>query len=221
VTTSEIANQNNIAGCRAVEITYGLANSFAIGPFCNDYPTGDGDNHTFSPHSYSVTQESGSRLGERIFTAIMRAAGKDTTTNPSLGAVARSGASIAITPTLPNDGSVQTYWGFNSLTVPSGALDVSGFEVSEDSGSNWSYGESGTSIEFTTAISAGVVVLTRGAGNWAAGTRVRYLSGSPLSFGGLTAEEGNVRLRGVLYESGTQERGLGLPVAGSWTGTAT
>lgn len=217
---SDTAGYTGNAGeCRAEEIAYAQANGFAIGPFCDDYPTGDGSTQDYGPHPYQSTQESNARLGGRVMAAVMRAAGVDASVNPTLGTPVRSGAAITIPATLPNGGSLQTYWGFNGLTPPAGALSISGFEVLEPSGS-WSYGESGTSVEFTAEISGSNVVLTRSSGSWAAGTSVRYLANGPLSFTGLTAAQGNERLRGLLYESGAQEEGLGLPVSGLWSGVA-
>lgn len=217
---SDTAGYTGNAGeCRAEEIAYAQANGFAIGPFCDDYPTGDGAAQDYGPHPYQSTQESNARLGGRVMAAVMRAAGVDASVNPTLGTPVRSGAAITVPATLPNGGSLQTYWGFNSLTPPAGALSVSGFEVLEPSGS-WSYGESGASVEFTAEISGSNVVLTRASGSWAAGTSVRYLANGPISFTGLTAAQGNERLRGMLYESGAQEGGLGLPVSGLWSGTA-
>ena len=54
------------------------------------------------------------------------------------------------------------------------------FEVSEDGGTTWS--KAAGSIAFTPAIAANTVTLTRGAGNWAANTRVRASMGGPIEY---------------------------------------
>jgi hypothetical protein len=158
--------------------------------------------------------------------AAMRAAGVDTTVDPTLGTPTRSGTTITVPVTRPASGALQTYWGFNGLTKPTDALSVCGFEISEDTGTTWSFGEANNTpdnvIRFTAEISGANIVLTKlGGTNWAASTYVRYLVKGPMSFTGLTAAAGNERLRGMIYEAAAQEGGLGLPVSGGWTGTAT
>ena len=83
-------------------------------------------------------------------------------------AASRSGAVITVTANLPNAGTLQTIVD-NQTPV--------GFEVSEDGGATWS--RSNGTIPFTPARSGNTVTLTRGSGNWTAGTQVRYLFGYP------------------------------------------
>lgn len=164
------------------------------------------------PHQLSSAQ---SRYGHgrtllRMFITGLRAYGVDTRTDPSLNTATINGGRTAITITVnrPNGGTLQTAWGIAGVAVPTGENDVQGFEVEDGGAGVWSRST------FTTAIVSNTVVLTKKTGAWLANTRVRYLYGGPLDFG--TTLIPSELFHGCLYESGIDENGIGLPLAGKW-----
>lgn len=188
---------------RDEQIAWAVSEGYTVGPCINDlFLEGNANSHQ------DLTNVKGNPLfGARLAMAVARDLSLDATTNPSVaGAAFTDGTedTISVTFTLPNGGS---------LTTDGADAAVTGFEVSDDSGSTWS--RSGFSAE----ISGNTVVLTKTSGTWTGGgaTQVRYDAGGPLAYGTSTNQAD--LLAGQLYEtiSTPDYAGLGMPVAGSNT----
>lgn len=184
----------------------------AIGPSLDDMaitPTG-------GPHEPTNVDEGPSRVARRLTVGLLRGVGLDTTVDPAVtgAALTSGGATIDVTISRPNGGTIQTAWSIKGVSVPVGAATVQGFEVQSGGAGAWT--RTGFAAEIVSG-SAGTVRLTKSSGTWPAGTKVRYLANGPLDYG--TAVEADKLYHGILYESGTLEGGIGLPVRGLWSAT--
>lgn len=183
----------------------------AVGPSIDDMAitTANG------PHPPENVDEGPSRVARRLIVGLMRGMGIDTTTDAQItGATLSSATTITVNVSRPNGGTLQTAWAIKGVSVPGGETTVQGFEISTNGGTTWS--RSGFTAEITNA-SGGVVTLTKTSGTWVTGVRARYLANGPLDYGQPT--EALKLYHGILYESGTLEGGIGLPVRGLWTAT--
>lgn len=200
---------------RAQWLTYAASQGMSVGPWTDDLDMGsDGGAGGGGPHQNVLRFEGNPRHLIRKTIAGLWAMGVTTKTNPSLGGAVRGGGGsvFTISANLPNGGTLQTAWGFKVIAVPAGETSVQGFEVQNGGVGAW------TRSGFTTSISGGNVVLTKTTGAWAAATNIRYNANGPLDYG--TATAALFLFNGALYESGIEEAGLGLPLAGLWTATA-
>lgn len=178
---------------------------YAVGPPISDYEIEDGG----SAHANDAGQGN-IRLGTRLAVTVARALGLDTSENPSLNAGYRSfdGTILYLTFNLPNGGTLYS-------PAPTA---LSGFEISENSGSSWS------GSGFTTGITGDYITLTKDSGTWAtAGSvQIRKLSNLADDVSIVEAQE-QALVDGELYETWSDDAlGLGLPVhgvldGGDWT----
>lgn len=144
------------------------------------------------PHADSTNVMGSPLLMVRAAQGAARAMGLDTSQNPSWGAAVRSGATITITPVLPNGGT---------LTSPAPTA-LRSWKV------NGSY------TGFTAAISGGAVVLTKSSGSWAAGDVVEFQANGQGRAAGNATEEAAI-IAGFCYETWSKDiLGLGIPVTG-------
>ncbi|MFW0778448.1 MAG: putative Ig domain-containing protein [Rickettsiales bacterium] len=132
----------------------------------------------------------------------------------------RSSASYTL-PSLPDEGTF-TGAARSSFTLPVdvgsyGALknsdattDVSGFEISEDSGGTWN--RKGFSVSY----SGNTVTITKDSGDWSALAdtvlRWRYHKGGPYSYGTNYTAEMRADINKALYAAAANEDGRGIPV---------
>ena len=205
--------QNHASG-RAQWVAYAAAQGFTLGPYTDDLDLGsDGGLGGGGPHPNVLRFEGGPRHMIRKVIGALWGMNIKRKTNPNLAGATRSagGAIFTIFPNLPNGGVLQTAWGFKAIAVPAGETAVQGFEVQNGGTGAWS--RSG----FSAVISGGSVVLTKTSGAWLANTNVRYNANGPLDYG--TSLTTSFIYNGALYESGIEESGLGLPLAGLWTAT--
>lgn len=210
-TQSTATYGQNAAAARAEYISYANTRGWTVGPFVDDYPTGSGNSPAFGPHPEEDVAEGNPRFGVRLLVAALRACGVDSSTNPSIASLESPATDeLNITVTLPNGGTLQTQWEFDSASPPGGEDSIQGFEISTDGGTTWS--ENG----FSTSKSGAVVTLTKDSGNWSGQTvHVRYLKRGPIDYNDAAGD--NELLKGMLYEAlSVYEDGLGLPVAGLW-----
>lgn len=169
-----------------------------IAPPCQDYPIADGD----SAHPSSSSQGS-SRLAVSMATGAARCVGADSSTNPSLASAQRSldGTQVIVSFNLPNGGS---------LTSPAPSA-VTGFEVSEDSGSSWL-------DTFTTSLDGNTLVLAKTSGSWAASGSLQVRKRSSMAHSGRPAvgSEELAIVAGDIYETNADDvtNGIGGTIYG-------
>lgn len=164
------------------------------------------------PHPLG-TGEGNVHGGYRMALALVEAVGGTSFDKPYLtGTAERSsdGTQITIPITLPNGGTLGTV-----------GSEVSGFYVSEDSGTNY-YDRRGEKADGTTTggpgfqatVSGSNVILTRDSGTWATNTSLRIWRSYRLEPWEDAAED-SVIADGEIYETGvTNIKGPGLPVHG-------
>ncbi len=173
---------------------------FTVGPTITDYPLKD------SAHPEG-TASGNAVMGVRMAVTLARDLGLDTSQNPALAGTAsraESGGYVDVDFTLPNGGTLYS-------PTPT---NLSGWQVSTDGGSNWSYDG------FSAAIIGNKVRITPETGIWPSGVQVAKV-GDPYGFTDVATEL--TIADGELYEVwGDDVLGLGLPVhgliiGGDWT----
>jgi len=185
---------------RDAQIAYFDTETWTVGPMVDDMQIASGG----GPHQDESVVKGNPLVGTRLSMTLSRLIGTDTSTNPSVASAQFTDGTqdvIEVTITLPNG---------NALKTDGGDSAVTGFEVSEDSGSTFS--RSG----FTAARVGNVVQITKTSGTWPSGdTEIYYHFGGPMSYGTAGPSEATL-LAGVLYETYSDDlQGLGLPVRGS------
>ncbi len=162
------------------------------------------------------TSQGKRRSARRLLASGLRACGVDTTANPRFTGISANAGRDVLTATFsrPNGGALRTGWSFAGETPPAGVNPVQGFEVHDPAGTAGLPGDV-TRSGFAAAIadgSAGAVALTKDSGAWSEGTMVAFAPGAGLGYN--SAVFADQLYKGWLYESSSQEGGLGVPVMG-------
>jgi hypothetical protein len=178
-----------------------------VGPFTSDIEiANNGITNSGGPHQNPDSWRGNPRLGVRIAEALCRWNRSSTSKNPVVDRFVFTDSektAIDMIVKMPNYGHLKT----------DGSENVTGIELSADSGATWS--RSG----FTAAIVASDTVrISKVSGSWSDGLLARYQFGGPWSYG--TAVDEISQITGCLYD-GTNIDGsefgdlLGIPVSGS------